>query len=398
MKNLIRTSALLLAIGALTMIKAHCQDVTTVNSASEDISENLDLEAVASVFGESKNLEDFEKRLNDPETQISNLDLNEDGYVDYLRVVETSEDNTHLIAVQAVLEEDIYQDVATVEVEKDGQGETSVQVVGDVYLYGPSYIVTPVFVRPPIIFTWFWGPIYRPYRSVYYWGHYPRYFRYWKPFPTYRYRKNVHLHIHVGHRFHYTTARYSKRAINLHKKVRRNDFAIKYPNRSYAVRNKGINKPNGTKKRAAAVNQADGDRYRVAGVNRADGTKKRAAGVNKADGTKKRVAGVNQADGDKYRAAGVNEPDGTKKRVAGVNKADGTKKRAATVKNPDGSRKTVAVKKNPDGSKRAVAVKKDANGSRTVKTAKKSPNGSKRTKSKGKSNSKKKSKVSRKAR
>lgn len=37
------------------------QDVTTVTANNEDISDNLDLEAVASVFGTSKDLEYFEK-------------------------------------------------------------------------------------------------------------------------------------------------------------------------------------------------------------------------------------------------------------------------------------------------------------------------------------------------
>ncbi len=71
------------------------QDVTTVTASSEDISDNLDLEAVASFFGVSKDLEDFEKRLNGPDTQISNLDLNNDGEVDYLRVMETADGNVH---------------------------------------------------------------------------------------------------------------------------------------------------------------------------------------------------------------------------------------------------------------------------------------------------------------
>ena len=51
------------------------QDVTTVEAKSDEISYNLDLEAVASIFGDSKDLEDFEKRLNNPEFQISNLDI-----------------------------------------------------------------------------------------------------------------------------------------------------------------------------------------------------------------------------------------------------------------------------------------------------------------------------------
>jgi len=369
MKNLNRTIKKVGLLFIAAMTTTYAQDVTTVDAASEEISENLDLEAMASVFGDSKDLDEFEYKLNDPETQISNLDLNEDGHVDYLRVVETSENDTHLIAVQSVLGEDVYQDVATVEVEKDNDGKTQVQVVGDVYLYGPGYIVQPVYVHRPVIFSWFWRPFYRPYRSVYYWGYYPKHYRFWKPFHVNHYKKNVHVHVNVKHTYNYTKVRYSTKAVHLHTTIKRNDYAVKHPHKAHSVRTAGVNKSNGAKKR-------------VAGVNKANGTKKRAAGINKADGTKKRVAGVNQADGDKYRSAGVKKSDGTTKRVAGVNKADGTKKRAATKKNPDGSRKSVAVKKNPDGSKRAVAVKKDANGNRTVKTAGRKSSSKKKAKAK----------------
>ena len=67
------------------------QDKITVEAQTTDISNNLDLKAVATVFGESANLEEFEKKLNDYDTQISNLDLNNDGQVDYLRVIEKNE-------------------------------------------------------------------------------------------------------------------------------------------------------------------------------------------------------------------------------------------------------------------------------------------------------------------
>lgn len=390
MKNLLKEKIVkVLFLFIIVTGSTTAQDVTTVDAMSEEIRDNLDLEAVASLFGDSKDLEEFEYKLNDPDAQISNLDLNEDGNVDYLRVVETTENDTHLIALQSVLEEDIYQDVATIELEKDKKGNTKVQVVGDVYLYGTGYIIEPVYVHRPVIFSIFWRPYYRPYRSVYYWGFYPKHFHFWKPFHTHHYKKHVHVHVNVKHTYHRTHVRHSTTAIHMHSRTRRNDFAVKHPHKSNSARVAGINKANGTKKRVAGINQADGDKYRIAGVNKADGTKKKAAGVNKADGTKKRVAGVNQADGDKYRAAGVNKPDGTKKRVAGVNKADGTKKKAATVKKPDGSRKTVAVKKNPDGSKRAVAINKSLDGSRTVKKAGKSSKSASRTKAKAKSNKKK---------
>jgi hypothetical protein len=225
-------------------IYLNAQDVTTVEAKSDDISENLDLEAIASVFGEAKDLEDFEKKLNDPELQISNLDLNGDGNVDYLRVVETSENNTHLIAIQAVIGENQFQDVATVEVEKDEKGETQVQVVGDVYMYGSNCIVQPVYVSPPIIFTFFWGPLYHPWRSPYYWGYYPHYYRPWRPYPTPYYRSNVHVHINVNNSYHRTSVRYSNSAINLQKQVKRNDYAKANPNKSFQKRNKGIKNSN----------------------------------------------------------------------------------------------------------------------------------------------------------
>lgn len=59
---------LLMIVFFVAIANLNAQDVTTVEATDSDISENLDLEAVASVFGESENLEDFEKRLNDPDT------------------------------------------------------------------------------------------------------------------------------------------------------------------------------------------------------------------------------------------------------------------------------------------------------------------------------------------
>jgi len=157
MRNSLKSKVLsLVALFFLGFGTLIAQDITTVEAVSNDISNNLDLEAVASLFGDAKDLEDFEKQLNDPEAHISNLDLNEDGYVDYLRIVELAEDNTHLIAIQAVLGDNQFQDVATIEIEKDHSGKTYVQVVGDVYMYGQDYIIEPYYVHRPIFFRSFW--------------------------------------------------------------------------------------------------------------------------------------------------------------------------------------------------------------------------------------------------
>lgn len=229
----------LLIVLFIVSTNLYAEDVTTVEAKDSDISDNLDLEAVASIFGESKDLEEFEKKLNDPETQISNLDLNEDGEVDYLRVMETSKGDTHLISIQAVIGKDQYQDVATIDVEKKGKDETQVQVVGDVYMYGPGYIVEPVYVRPPVIFVFFWGPLYHPWHSPFYWGYYPRYYRPWRPYPRHRHRTNVNIHINKKNSYNYTSVRKSKTSINLQKKSRRNDFGAKHPDKSFNKRNVG---------------------------------------------------------------------------------------------------------------------------------------------------------------
>ena len=245
---------LLMIVFLVAISNLNAQDVTTVEATDSDISENLDLEAVASVFGESEDLEDFEKRLNDPETQISNLDLNEDGEVDYLRVIESSKDETHLVTIQAVIEKDKYQDVAVIDVEKDSEGETQVQVVGDVYMYGPDYIITPVYVHPPVIVVWFWGPYYNPWRSPYYYGYYPPYYRPWRPYPAPRYRTNVHVHVNVNNSYNKTTVRKSNTSVELQNKSRKNDFGSKNPDKSYAKRNEGskskqdLNNKKGTEK------------------------------------------------------------------------------------------------------------------------------------------------------
>ena len=52
-----------------------------VTALSTDISQNLDLNAVAALFAQSATMEAFEQALN-REDGICNLDLNGDGYVD----------------------------------------------------------------------------------------------------------------------------------------------------------------------------------------------------------------------------------------------------------------------------------------------------------------------------
>lgn len=233
-----KTTILSLSIlSLLSITSAFAQDRTTVTANNSEISDNLDLRAVASIFGESENLADFERRLNDPKIQISNLDLNEDNQVDYLRVIETIEGNAHLIVIQSVLGRDTYQDVATVEVQRDRDNRVQVQVVGDVYMYGANYIYEPVYVSTPVIYASFWVGNYRPYYSSWYWGYYPTYYYAWEPCPIFRYRSHIGICINSYNSYNYVNYRRCEVAYNSYRGRRGNAYESRYPTRSFGYRN-----------------------------------------------------------------------------------------------------------------------------------------------------------------
>lgn len=217
---------------------------TTVIAQNYDVSDNLDLQAVASIFGESNDLEDFERRLNNPEYQISNLDLNKDGYVDYLRVIEVPDDDNRIIVVQAVLGKDLFQDVATIELERrvNQQRNTvvNVQIVGNPYLYGHNYIYEPIYYHRPVFFDYFWMSTYRPYCSPWHWGHYPSYYYYWAPMPVYRYVHHIRPIVNVRNEYRYVETRRISSANRSISNVSGRAYETYNPNRSFTQRNSNV--------------------------------------------------------------------------------------------------------------------------------------------------------------
>ena len=264
---------LLLAIGSSLMIpiSSYADETVTVTATSSDISENLDLKTVATLFGQAKDLEQFEQLLNNPDSAFSNLDLNGDGEVDYLRVIETADNNRHLVVVQAVLAKDIYQDVASIFVEKDEATQSvTVQVIGDEYIYGTNYIIEPVYIHRPLIYDWFWGTAWVCWHSPYYWGYYPHWWR-----PYYCVDPFVYWNHCYWHHYHYPICSYRTGHHHhphyrpMHQHVGRNDFATRHPERSFATRNASRNITNARtieQNRRATMRQAtdiNGARTRV---------------------------------------------------------------------------------------------------------------------------------------
>ncbi len=232
----------LMAILLISSVIARADETVTVSATNSDIAANLDLKVVAKLFGEAKDLEDFEQRLNNPDSAFVNLDLNGDGDVDYIRVIETTNGNKHLIVLQAVLAKDIYQDVASIYVEKDeATNNVSVQVIGDEYVYGENYVIEPVYIYRPLIYDWFWSPYWVCWNSPWYWGYYPYWWHPWACVHYWAYWDHCYHfhHHHHGCSFHYAqSARPASRTMR--EGVSRNDYARANPNTSFRERNVGM--------------------------------------------------------------------------------------------------------------------------------------------------------------
>ena len=167
------------------------------------LGDDFSLEGALAMFKESSDAEEFEMKINDADNHVNNLDLNEDGDVDYVRVVNYAEDDLHVFVLQAMISEDEIQDVAAIEIEKTGAENAVLQIIGDEALYGENAIIEPydegtsggsggpdddVMHARIVVNVWFWPfvrTIYTPgyvvYRSPWRWGYYPRWWNPWRP-------------------------------------------------------------------------------------------------------------------------------------------------------------------------------------------------------------------------
>jgi len=169
--------------------------------------DDFSLEGALDLFKRSNSLEEFERDLNSPECNVNNLDLNNNGRIDYLRVVDHAEGDLHAIVIQALIDNGLSQDVAVIEVKRNRHGEAVVQIVGDEDLYGTAKIVEPYpyddmagpdyydnyseYYSPTVyVNAWSWpsvrfifAPRYVVWVSPFYYDYYPLWYSAWRPQP-----------------------------------------------------------------------------------------------------------------------------------------------------------------------------------------------------------------------
>ncbi len=205
--------------------------------SDDDLSDYFDLELLATQFAKSRNLNDLERRINDPIYHISNLDLNEDGYIDFIRVLKQSNINEDMIILQAVLGANYFQDVATIYIDRNKYKNDYILIVGDPYLFGEGYWIEPDFYFTPRLIKWLWRNAHYDYFSPYRWGHYPDYFAFSRILPYDVYWNNVHSWIDYNHHYHYVNTPRIYLDMHFDRSYHRNDHFNKYPNKKFNDRN-----------------------------------------------------------------------------------------------------------------------------------------------------------------
>lgn len=209
-----------------------------VTSFNTDICFYLDLQAVAAAFAEAKSVKEFEMLLNSSRYMINNLDLNGDGYIDYLRVLETRKGYYHALLIQACIAPGLFQDVATLVAERRAN-LLYVEVIGDPYLYGYNYIVRPTFVKRPPMWDMFGKPTYTTWNSPYYHGHWPSYYQRTKPMYLSHYQAYVCTYMtnhHYCHVCDYPTHVFYNDYHHMVQPNRRNDYRDQHPDKSFENR------------------------------------------------------------------------------------------------------------------------------------------------------------------
>lgn len=219
---------------------------TGVSSAQESDStglpgDNFSLQGAIEMFKKAASPEEFEKLINTQSNNVNNLDLNGDGEIDYVKVIDKMDKDVHAFVLQVAVSESENQDIAVLELEKTGDATAVLQIVGDEDIYGETVIVEasdgsndgddddtkmngPAFnenYQPTaVVNVWLWPsvrfvyrPVYVPWVSPWRWRHHPSWWRPWRPAPwrvfhplAYRYHpycRVVHTHrVVAAHRIY----------------------------------------------------------------------------------------------------------------------------------------------------------------------------------------------------
>ncbi len=203
--------------------------VNAQDNREEVPGDHFSLEGALELFKKSASPEEFEQLLNSPKSEVNNLDLNGDGDIDYIKVIDRNEGNVHAFILQAVISNNESQDVAVIELEKLSNGKAVLQITGDADIYGIETIIEPTeevkvnagtSTARVYVNVWAWPSVQYVYSPYYYgwsspwdWSYRPIWWSPWRPIAySYYYPRwesyRPYYSVCYTHRVHYAQQLY----------------------------------------------------------------------------------------------------------------------------------------------------------------------------------------------
>ena len=367
----------------------------TVTNYNTDLCFSLDLNAVAAAFAESNSVREFEQILNSSRYMINNLDLNRDGWIDYIRVIETSRGYYHTLLLQACVGPSMFQDIATLVAERRPD-VLYVEVIGDPYLYGYNYIVRPVFVRRPPMWNVYGHTTYAVWSSPYYYGYYPSYYTQPKPVVINHYQAYVTTYMtnhHYCHHCDYPSQPFYSGYTEMTQSHRRNDYGVQHPDNSFERRvtrtaaSSGVSVRNAAQlrteveKSSARTSDKPSTSTRTSGTTTATTSKTSTPAKSTTTSTSTRTSGTSTRTSSTTSTSSTTTTTSTSTRTSGASTRTKTPTPGTTIDtrvNKSGTTRTTV--KTTDSTGRTTTVKRESgNSNRTSSTSTRTSGTSTRT-------------------
>ena len=165
------------------------QPTVSVTPEVSNLGDNLNLQALGELVKNSTSAQDIEDKLNSPNS-INNLDLDNDGKVDYIKVTEYGNGNTRGFSFTVDLANNQSQEIATIEINQ-GSSNAQMNIQGNQQLYGNNgYYNSNYSLTDLMIMSYLFRP-HPLYYSPYHYGYYPRAYRPYAYVPYNSYRSRV---------------------------------------------------------------------------------------------------------------------------------------------------------------------------------------------------------------
>lgn len=157
--------------------------------------ENLDLNAVGALLEKADTAENFEYLLN-TDNRVNNLDLNGDGYVDYISVAEYEDrdSNQRGFTLFDRFGADDVQEIARIFFDRDRDDNRGARVLlsGNEQLYGDNYNYEANWLEKSLnIVSWAFSDRADNYQSPYYYDNYPNNYTTYRVVETPVYRTRI---------------------------------------------------------------------------------------------------------------------------------------------------------------------------------------------------------------